>query len=1432
MADNIIRHDIVQIDWKVNDSQLNTLNKEVKGFENNVTRSVSRGEGQFGKLNKSVQKAAGTVKGFANTKLSKLTSSAKDMTNKFLDSHSAAKKLATSVKGVAKTSVSKLKSGFEAIKNRMAEGVTKAKEYANRVKEFGNTTLDKLKRSLGDVDRELDDVSRKARGSALTAMKKLASVTFKAVAAGIATCATAVGGLTLKAVQAYARFEQLEGGVQTLFGDSATTVLKNADKAFRTAGLSANDYMDTVTSFSASLIQSLGGDTDKAAKMANKAIIDMSDNANKMGTDMQSIQYAYQGFAKQNYTMLDNLKLGYGGTKTEMERLLKDAEKISGKKFDLSSYADVVEAIHIIQKEMGIAGTTAKEANETIEGSFYSMKSAWGNLLPALIKGGKSFDIAMDNMVSTIAVFAKNALPAVERALEGIGELIERAAPMIQEKLPVVIDKLLPPLIKAAAAIVGGLIAALPSIVVTLVKEIPSILGTIGDSIADALGIEGKKVQKAFAVFAGALGGAGLLLLGKFKAGGIINKLKGLFGGGKGNDTGSQFGGGIFEKLAKISPKVILKGMANLAIVLGGLLAISAVFMKVSPYLSKMADPKSLAKLMAVVTGLGVIGSGLALLAGKVGNIPVMAVVKGLANIAIIIGGLTALYVVLGAASLLKFDLNRVTQLIKIIGITGLIGSALTGLAGLIGLIPTPVVLSGLANIALVLGGMTGLVVAFGALSRIKGFNEFITSGGDLLAKLFGQIGKIAGSLVGGLGEGISASLPKIGQNLSKFAMSVKPMLTAFKGADVKGIGAFFKSMGSFMLKMAGGNLLSKFTGGLQLGKIGKELNTFATKSKGFFTTVAKYPENSFSNAKALFKALAAIGKLPKSGGLKGWFSGETDWSGITSGLKKLSGKGVMGFFTAVSAVPASGFKNGKSMFKALSSMSKVKSGGGWSGLSNLGKYGEQLSKFGNKASSFFKQVNGVKTKSLGSMVSALKKLGNLKSVNLKITGSFNKLVSSARKTSSSVVKTVSSMMSKVKSSVTKTNLSSAGGKMMDSLRKGISNKKSAILNTVSSIVKSVVSRFNRTISAGNHVLSQFGAKTRLSAYKYAKGTGGHKGGNALVNDGRGAELIQMPNGKTFIPNGKNVFIPNAPKGMKVLNAQKTAEAMGKGSPTFKYAKGTGSFDATSYTSGKALANKMISSYVSYSGMSGVAKAIAQAGVATIKKAIPAWAQKIINKYGIGKNWKWPSKTHTITSGFGRRKSPGGIGSTNHMGIDIGAPFGSSVYASKGGKVTAAGYAGGYGNLVSINHGGGWNTLYGHNSKLLVSAGSRVRQGQTIAKVGSTGNSTGPHIHFGMKKGGGFVNPLKYLSHKDGVGMKEVKLPQDGGVGLSRQPSSGDVSSRTNVTENNTYAPVFNLTLNGTVDRTTERTIKQWVQDAMEEVFDSMSRTNPRVSEV
>ena len=286
----------------------------------------------------------------------------------------------------------------------------------------------------------------------------------------------ALGAGLAKSIKTGANLEQAIGGIETLFKDSADEMIKNADNAFKTAGISANQYMEQATSFSASLLQSVDGDTQKAAKAADQAIIDMSDNANKMGTNIQDIQNAYQGFAKQNYTMLDNLKLGYGGTKTEMERLLADAEKISGQKYDINNLSDVYEAIHVIQEEMDITGTTSKEAASTLSGSFSSMKAAAENFLGDLALG-RNVGPAMVDLAESAGTFLfDNLLPAIGRVFAYLPQAISA---LIQTGLP--------SFMASGSEMVTGLVSGIQTAAPQLAKKIPELVQQGMDAISQNL---------------------------------------------------------------------------------------------------------------------------------------------------------------------------------------------------------------------------------------------------------------------------------------------------------------------------------------------------------------------------------------------------------------------------------------------------------------------------------------------------------------------------------------------------------------------------------------------------------------------------------------------------------------------------------------------------------------------------------------------------------------------------------------------------------------------------------------------------------------------------------------------------------------------------------------------------------------------------------
>ena len=369
---------------------------------------------------------------------------------------------------------------------KYGESDTKTQKWQQALNE-ATATLNKMQNELRDTSSELQDMDSEMDGGAKKALSfgdvlkaNLASDVIisgvKAMASAIKEVGAALIDLGKQSIQGFAEQEQLIGGVDTLFKENSAQVQQYANNAYKTAGMSANEYMATVTSFSASLLQSLGGDTKAAAEKADQAITDMSDNINKMGSDAQSVQNAYQGFAKANYTMLDNLKLGYGGTKEEMQRLLADAQKISGIKYDISSYADIVDAIHVVQTEMGITGTTAKEAATTIEGSANSMKSAWSNLLTGMSNENLDLGDLVQNVVDSVGSFADNLIPRLQimlpRFAEGLTQLVNGLAPYVGPAL----ETLLPPLMQGIGGLVSGIVQALPAAVEAISAVIPMLV--------------------------------------------------------------------------------------------------------------------------------------------------------------------------------------------------------------------------------------------------------------------------------------------------------------------------------------------------------------------------------------------------------------------------------------------------------------------------------------------------------------------------------------------------------------------------------------------------------------------------------------------------------------------------------------------------------------------------------------------------------------------------------------------------------------------------------------------------------------------------------------------------------------------------------------------------------------------------------------------
>lgn len=386
----------------------------------------------------------------------------------------------------------------EVLKNNIAASKDKLEQLKEAQRQMGNynelteeqkenyrvlsVEIAKSENAIKSMNKELKNTNSIDLSKVKDTLKKVGEVAaevIKKVAAVVTAVGGAIAGVVTAGVKSYAELEQNIGGVETLFKDNADKVIANANKAYETAGLSANEYMATVTSFSASLLQSLGGDTAKAADVADMALIDMADNANKFGTDMQSIQNAYQGFAKQNYTMLDNLKLGYGGTKSEMERLLADAQKISGVKYDIANLSDVYNAIHVIQTELDVTGTTAKESATTISGSMASMKAAFDNFL-----NGSGSPEQLSNSITTFISNVSNViLKLAPSILSGLSTLFQNLVPQIGK----LIMNMLPQLFTSAQELITSLLKLISENVQPLSDTIVSLFISLTNFIVENL---------------------------------------------------------------------------------------------------------------------------------------------------------------------------------------------------------------------------------------------------------------------------------------------------------------------------------------------------------------------------------------------------------------------------------------------------------------------------------------------------------------------------------------------------------------------------------------------------------------------------------------------------------------------------------------------------------------------------------------------------------------------------------------------------------------------------------------------------------------------------------------------------------------------------------------------------------------------------------
>lgn len=566
---------------------------------------------------------------------------------------------------------------------------------------------------------EADDAGRT---TGTTLGSKMGSFARKAiVAAGI-------GAAISKSITQGSQLQQSLGGVETLFKQSANKVKQYAAQSYKTTGLSANEYMQNVTSFSASLISSLGGNTRKAADLANTAMVDMSDNANKMGTDMETITQTYQSLARGNYAMLDNLKLGYGGTKTEMERLMADAEKLTGEHYTVGDFGDTVKAIHAIQKNLGITGTTAKEAATTFEGSFNQMKAAANDLL-GNIALGTNIKQSMQNLTVSIKTFVQgNLLPMLQNIVDALPQVLDGLEPAIASLLPVIIkgvSEILTSVIELLASSAPQLASLAVTLASALIKGFASVdWGAVGVAIMQGIGDSFKANPGATA--------AGLAALGvymKSKLSGVFGSLGGFklsLGGLKTSlvDAGETAYLLVLEMGDKIkSGFSVVKSVASVAA--GGIkTAITTAFSAISSVIG------------TVISGIRTAFSGLfAVLAAN----PIIAVIAGIAALVV------ALVVLYHKSETFRNFVNTAVASIKSVVLSGI--SAIAGVPGKISAILTSIKAKITAVFTAIKAKITEMVSVFknGAIKMLKAFVSGISS---MAKKPVSAISKIVSSLV------------------------------------------------------------------------------------------------------------------------------------------------------------------------------------------------------------------------------------------------------------------------------------------------------------------------------------------------------------------------------------------------------------------------------------------------------------------------------------------------------------------------------------------------------------------------------------------------------------------------------------------------------------------------------------------------------------
>ena len=702
----------------------------------------------------------------------------------------------------------------------------------------------------------------------------------------------------------------------------------------------------------------------------------------------------------------------------------------------------------------------------------------------------------------------------------------------------------------------------------------------------------------------------------------------------------------------------------------------------------------------------------------------------------------------------------------------------------------------------------------------------------EMLFQSLGEIANIPKS--GGIGDffGGSIDFDKLAEGVGKLAGDkVTGFLTKMQAIDsvaFTNAKALFQCLGGIDALPKDGGITQWFTGTVDYDKLSSGLGSLCNYSVMlFFKRVSELNNTAFSNARTLFECLGGIDALPKDGGVVQWFTGTVDYNKLSTGLGTLASEGVVKFFNMVSELPRHAFENTTALFKCLSGINALPKEDGalqlLSGEINLSTVGEELKAFGESTKGFFEQINNLNVENLNGLWNSLKK---------------------AKDVTGNVMEIVDEHIDRIIRKMTE-----LPKQMGDSLKKSGHALSDSFVSIWKEAVKATTKPVNKLIEGANWVLKEFGSKKRVVSWTpYAKGTNGHKGGNALVNDGRGAELVQMPNGNSFIPQGKNVFIPNAPQGMKVLSAEHTAQLMGKSSPTFRYADGVGDIDIWSYIdNAKGLIGAVTKKYVNYKGVSGLASNISKGLVSTVSGQMSSWAEKLFDEFGAMsiaaynpskgvEQWRSTvikalkmegqySASNVARTLYQMQTESGG----NPRAINLWDSNAKAGIPSKGLMQvidpTFKAYA----------RAGFDKNIYDPLSNILASIRYAVSRYGSLANAyrgvvyANGGLATKPSV-FG-EDGAEMAIPLSASKRKRGIDLWQKTGDM---FGLSSYTPENSVCVTNNTTNNeyNTYSPQFVLNMNGSTDRATERTVKQWIKEALEESYASIGRSNYELQEV